>query len=1346
MTKQGGNTSMILEEPPERIVEGTDLRSSHVVAISARTSNSLKRNKLRLLEYLTANPQTTVSDLSYTTTARRIHHVFRTAYVAASTKEIIGTITQDVAGSNEPVRTTSNASIVFAFTGQGSRYSAMGKELFETCTKFRENLMEFEAICERQGLPSFLHIITDSALDIDSASPTQIQLAIVCLELALALFWQSCGLKPDLVIGHSLGEYPALCVAGVLSVSDMIYLVGKRAEMMQETCTADTHSMLAVNSSVESVQQLLVAAQFLSCGISCVNSPTSTVVSGTIEDIRALRDRLQIDNVKTTILEVPFAFHSAQMDPVLNDFETVARSVRFTQPTIPVASTLRGEVVKSGDIFTANYLARQARLKVDFVGALQACKAEGFIDDRTLWIENGPSPICLSLIRATLDIAPTKLLPSLRPNEDCWKLISKVLSHAYNSGLDVLWSYYHKEYESALSLLDLPKYSFDLKDYWIQYEGDWLLRKNELASVSSSQAFSTTCLQRVESETYSKEKASVTFVSQSAEPKLYAAIQGHLVNGVGLCPSSVYADMAFTAASYIHSKTEPSLPVPAMDVASMEVFRPLVVLPNNPQQLIKVSAIRLAGADSTEVHFSSQDGSNIQEHAHCTVYYGNGDGWKAEWARNAYLVKSRVESLVDSAKVGLTHRILRKMVYKLFATIVVYDEKYQGLKEVFMDSTLHEATANIKFQADAADGTFTYSPYWIDTIAHLAGFVLNGSVTTPEGVVYISHGFKSLRIAGMLSAEKSYSGYVRMQPTGGRGVWIGDVYIFEDSDIVAVCSGLKFQEIKKTVLHALLPGSSRASASVQEAPARIESTIAENSISLRPSLKSKKLSAPSRRKRSPPPTTSHSFMKILETIASEVKLDVSEFVEDANFADLGIDSLLTISIMSLLRAQTALDLPISIFTSYPTVAELRAFFQDQLGSQDVPDFSDTSSNVSGMGMNTPSRPTRSSVTSISSADTTDVADVFISAVASETGIDVAEIESSTLFSDLGVDSLMSIAVLSAVKDQTGRLLPASFFNDHPTVADMRTALRSSSEAPAFSPTAKLVVSSPKYAKKAPSSKYSSNPVFLQGRPTSGLPAFFLIADGAGSAASYIALPTFHPPLPTYALESPFLHVPLEYNISFETVATLYVNQIRNIQPHGPYILGGWSLGGIHAYEVARQLIDLGEEIKGIVMVDSPCPKALPHMPEPTVELMEATGVFIGIKRAGKPDAPMPLITKQHLVSCVKALKVYEAIPMKPGHRPGHTFMIWAKDGVFERVSDGIKQTSEAADIQVVEELEPAKEEAGQDENVGLRKDWLTSTRKSFGPNGWDRLVGDMECVAIDGDHFSIMNQPKVREK
>ena len=97
---------------------------------------------------------------------------------------------------------------------------------------------------------------------------------------------------------------------------------------------------------------------------------------------------------------------------------------------------------------------------------------------------------------------------------------------------------------------------------------------------------------------------------------------------------------------------------------------------------------------------------------------------------------------------------------------------------------------------------------------------------------------------------------------------------------------------------------------------------------------------------------------------------------------------------------------------------------------------------------------------------------------------------------------------------------------------------------------------------------------------------------------------------------------------------MYITTIRKIQPQGPYLLGRWSLGGIHAYEVAGQLTSQGEQITGVIMIDSPCPKALPCMPEPTIELLEQTGIFIGIQRAGRPDAQMPMVTKERLVSCI----------------------------------------------------------------------------------------------------------------
>ena len=1320
---KGGNTSLLLESPPERSVEGEDPRSTQVVSISARTSKSLMQNMRRLLNYLNINQQTQLADLSYTTTARRMHHEFRQAYAVQSTAELKSLYEKALANLDERKPTSKSSRMVYVFTGQGSQYLGMGMQLFKTCTAFRNSILEYNDICVQQGLPSFLRIITDTTLDIFTLSPAQVQLGIVSLELALASLWQSWGLQPDIVIGHSLGEYPALCVAGVLSASDMLFLVGKRAELMDQNCTANTHAMLALQLPADSIRQRLSDGQYPSCEIACINGPNSSVASGEIEDIAKLNDYLQSSGVKTTLLEVPFAFHSQQMTPLLDGFEAIAQSVRFAKPNILVASTLLGAVIRDQGVFTANYLTRQARYPVNFLGALEACTAQQIIDNESLWVECGPSPSCLSLVRSTVGTSMDKVLPSLKRNEDCWMTISKSITNAYNNGVNIMWKDYEEEYIGALSLLELPSYAFDLENYWLQYEGDWSIKKGNLDPAHPSPTFLTPCLQQVEAETFGKDSASVTFVSHLAEAQLHALARGHKVNGHGLCPSSVYADMAFTAASYIHSHMKPSMSVPAMDVRDMEIFQPLIAMPDSQTQIVKVSAVRKPGADSVELSFNSQNNSESKEHARCTVQYGDGKAWMASWAKNANIISDRIDRLKDSVKIGRAHEVLWKMIYKLFQVVVNYDENYHALKEVAMDNDLHEAAANIKFQTPAADGKFVYSPYWIDSIAQLGGFVLNGSPTVLDDVVYLSHGWKSMRIVGPLSEKRMYRSYVHMKPTGVKGVFAGDVYLIDGEAIVAVCKGLKFQQMKRAILYSLLsagiskPAQEEASLPFQTRAAKNHTTPALNNPNV-------------------------PFSNILNTIASEIETDVSELVDDANLADLGVDSMLTISILNVLRPQTSLNLPSSLFSTYPTVAELRAFFgKDPATQGSLVSNSKTGDDASDDSC-PPSASTRSSAVYTPPSEASDDIDIILSVLSSEIGIKKTEVKPSTLFTDLGVDSLLSISILSGIKEQTGRVLPSSFFNDYPTLADVQKKLGaslvlSSSQADSTKSIKTNSIKSEKLTNSVKSdstntaepaestSDFKCASVFLQGRPSSSKAALFLVPDGSGSARSYIDLPEFSSGILVYGLDSPFYTCPLDYTLSFEAVATLYVNEIRKLQPHGPYLIGGWSLGGIHAYEVSRQLLDEGEEIKGLFLIDSPCPGTLPPLPAPTFDILENAGIFAGMMKMGRK---IPLATKQHFLASVNALEHWEHTRMAQDRKPGHVVVIWGKDGMWEGVSE--------------ENQKASMPKEGSEANTA--RDWLLGKRDDYGPSGWEKLTGvEVECHVVEGNHFSIMKHPKV---
>lgn len=258
-------------------------------------------------------------------------------------------------------------------------------------------------------------------------------------------------------------------------------------------------------------------------------------------------------------------------------------------------------------------------------------------------------------------------------------------------------------------------------------------------------------------------------------------------------------------------------------------------------------------------------------------------------------------------------------------------------------------------------------------------------------------------------------------------------------------------------------------------------------------------------------------------------------------------------------------------------------------------------------------------------------------------------------------------------------------------------------------------------------------ILLQGRPSPGRPALFLLPDGAGSLFSYISLPALPSGVAVYGLDSPFLANPTDYTISFEAVASVYVNEIRSIQPQGPYMLGGWSLGGIHAFETARQLILHGEIVASLTMIDSPCPGTLPPLPSPTLELLEKAGVFDVLSDSSGPISER---TRQHFLSCVRALEHYNATSLAKGQGPQKVSVIWAQEGVLEGRDD------EKAQYAQDHLVDPALRDVFAD--MDKVKEWLTGKRVSFGPAGWDKLTGmEVECHSVGGNHFSMMHPSKV---
>lgn len=301
--------------------------------------------------------------------------------------------------------------------------------------------------------------------------------------------------------------------------------------------------------------------------------------------------------------------------------------------------------------------------------------------------------------------------------------------------------------------------------------------------------------------------------------------------------------------------------------------------------------------------------------------------------------------------------------------------------------------------------------------------------------------------------------------------------------------------------------------------------------------------------------------------------------------------------------------------------------------------------------------------------------------------------------------------MDAFKTQMGKSLPATFFQDNPTLADAQRALcipRDTSSSAVSLPSQSAVESVPL------KQKYKSKSVLLQGRPIAGQPALFLLPDGAGSLFSYINLPALPSGIAVYGLDSPFHSNPEDYTIPLEEAASIYIKEIRSLQPQGPYMLGGWSLGGIHAYETAYQLLQQGETITNLIMIDSPCPGTLPPLPSPTLKLLEKAGIFQGLSSSSGPISER---TRLHFLACVRALESYTIHRIPAGKAPGKVIVIWAKDLLLsgsDRTIDDVFGAPAGDDHGPrVQDMEKAKQWLKWEENIL----WAQRLGRAYGNGG-----------------------------
>ena len=457
----GTNAHVVLEEAPVSAHVKADVeRPLHLMALSARTEAALEQLAAGHKNYLAANPDLAPGDACFTANTGHSHLTHRLGVVAASSSELCERLSAFIAGQPGAgiIEGSSAAAprVAFIFTGQGSQYAGMGHELYRTQPTFRQTLDRCDEILRPYLGQSLLEILYPAQAEDSTLNETACtQPALFALEYALAELWKSWGIKPSAVMGHSLGEYVAACVAGVFSLEDGLKLVASRARLMQA---------LPREGEMASVfaDQGRVAAAILphsdDVSIAALNGPQHVVISGRRLAVHAVIAGLE--GIKTQTLNVSHAFHSVLMQPMLEAFESKAREVTYSAPRISLISNVTGQRA-AADLTTPDYWCRHLREPVRFAAGLETLHKQGY----EIFVEIGPKPTLSAIGQQCLDGGHQVWLPSLRPGQSDWQQLLQSLAALYVRGVPVDWRGFDRDY--ARRRVNLPTYPFERERYWI---------------------------------------------------------------------------------------------------------------------------------------------------------------------------------------------------------------------------------------------------------------------------------------------------------------------------------------------------------------------------------------------------------------------------------------------------------------------------------------------------------------------------------------------------------------------------------------------------------------------------------------------------------------------------------------------------------------------------------------------------------------------------------------------------------------------------------------------------------------------------------------------------------------
>jgi acyl transferase domain-containing protein/NADPH:quinone reductase-like Zn-dependent oxidoreductase len=464
----GTNAHMVLEEaPPAPAPLQTAEPAATLLTLSAKNPEALKDLAGACAAALSVPDAPPLAQFAATAAIGRSHLAERLAVTAVDGADAAGKLQAWLAGAVEPgvsrgwARSTGAPEIAFLFTGQGAQRPGMARELYDAEPVFRAAMnrcAEITAPLLPRPLLSVIWGDPEDTAHLDDTAFTQP--AMFAVEYALSELWRSWGVEPSVALGHSVGEYVAACIAGVFSLEDGLNLIASRGRLMS---SLPRNGGMAAIFADEAVVLELIGADGDRVAIAAVNGPDSTVVSGVSEAVTAVLERASAKGVDGAPLKVSHAFHSALMDPILDEFETIASRVTFSAPTIRLVSNLTGRFA-GDEVTTPVYWRRHLREAVRFGDSLRTL----YDDDYRVFVELGPAPVLLGMGQRCKLGDDAAWLPSLRSKWADRASMLDSLGQLYARGLKPAWKGLFGDPTCIRRHAAVPTYPIQREPYWFE--------------------------------------------------------------------------------------------------------------------------------------------------------------------------------------------------------------------------------------------------------------------------------------------------------------------------------------------------------------------------------------------------------------------------------------------------------------------------------------------------------------------------------------------------------------------------------------------------------------------------------------------------------------------------------------------------------------------------------------------------------------------------------------------------------------------------------------------------------------------------------------------------------------